>query len=612
MMKHLSSLALWLVACFFATSAIAGVESNESDFLEADQAFVLDVSALKGDALTVNFKIAPGYYLYKQRIHAQSGVPEATITRASFPEAQVKNDPNFGRVEIYHDQLQIGYQIKFSAHAPVSAPISLTYQGCSEKGLCYPPITKTIPLANPASEAAGESAKVATASENAVINSAEDVPKDEVSVLLHDGGFFLVIAGFFGFGLLLSLTPCVFPMIPILSTIILGQGSQSSRISSFNLSLAYTMGMALSYTVAGIAAGLTGNLISQALQTPAVIYSSAAVFSLLSLSMCGLYEMKLPGFIESRVLSRTQQMQGGKFLSVFIMGALSALVVSPCVAAPLAGALIYIGQTHDVVLGGVALFFLSLGMGMPLLVIGASAGALLPRAGVWMVTVRNFFGVLMLAMAIWLISSQISVAVQMILWGVLLVVVAIYLGALDAVNTEQSKWPVFWKGMGVAMLFVGFAMFVGALSGGEHLLQPLSGFRPAMDALQADADKSGQLNFKKVRNVDELNHVVQSAAGQFVMLDFYADWCTACKEIEHLTFNHPEVKARLNKLLLVQVDVTQNTPQQQALLKQFRFFGPPGIAFYDPQGNELKLEKVTGFMNSEQFKQRLDHVLASR
>lgn len=602
MNKQICRFFIGLMACCWLTNTYANIENNADDFLDADQAFVVDVSAIQDSTLAVHFKIAPGYYLYKQRIHLQSDAKQVLEIQADFPEAQIKDDPNFGKMEIYHQALRIVYRLRLADDVSNNVPLTLTYQGCSEKGLCYPPVTKTLTP----SVANGKATSARTDGNAAV----QDAPTDEVSNLLHGGSFFLVIAGFFGFGLLLSLTPCVFPMIPILSSIIVGQGGQLSRMSSFNLSLAYTMGMALSYTIAGVVAGLTGNMISNALQTPAVIFSSAIVFLVLSLSMFGLYELKLPGFIESRVLNRTQQMQGGKWISVFVMGALSALVVSPCVAAPLAGALIYIGQTHDVVLGGVALFSLSLGMGMPLLVIGASAGALLPRAGVWMIVVRNFFGVLMIAMAIWLVSSQVAVSIQMLLWGVLLVVVAVYLGALDAVQERGSKWPIFWKGIGVSVLFMGFAMFIGALSGSESLLQPLSGLK-SMHASNAESVQKevAALPFKKVTSMDELNAAIQASAGRYVMLDFYADWCTACKEFEHMTFSQPDVKTRLQQLELIQVDVTQNTEQQLAMLKRFSFFGPPGIAFYDPEGHELAAHKIVGFMDADHFRLRLDQLL---
>ena len=598
-----ATLLAWLsVTAHAATDGL--VENNNEDFLAPEQAFMVDIRPLSQHQVQASFKVAPGYYLYKQRLHARAGSDQAAIVETALPPAQTKDDPNFGKSEIYHDRFSVAYGLKPSAIAPASLPFTIEYQGCSEQGLCYPPMRKTVQLHMADAIDRPLAGQVATSGNTAAVAEA---PKDEVGTLLQGGDFLLVIAGFFGFGLLLSLTPCVFPMIPILSSIIVGQNASASRMSSFYLSLAYTMGMALSYTIAGIVAGLSGNMISNALQTPAVMFSSAAVFALLSLSMFGLYELKLPAFIEFRVMDRAQKMQGGKLLSVFVMGALSALVVSPCVAAPLAGALIYIGQTHDVVLGAVALFCLSLGMGVPLLIIGASAGALLPRAGLWMVAVRNFFGVLMLAMAIWLMSAHIQIAVQMALWGTLLVVVAIYLGALDSVNTEKSKWPVFWKGIGVAVLFVGFSMFVGALSGRQSVLQPLSGFKSALSTIMTVPAES--LKFQKVSNQQELEAAVHAAAGKYVMLDFYADWCTACKELEHMTFSQPDVKKRLDQLQLIQVDVTHNTAQQLALLKQFSLFGPPGMAFYDPQGKELKAHKIVGFMDSDSFKQRLDMLM---
>lgn len=429
---------------------------------------------------------------------------------------------------------------------------------------------------------------------------------DQVNTLLKGGNLWLVVLGFFGFGLLLSLTPCVFPMIPILSGIIVGQGKQTSKMHSFNLSIAYTLGMAISYTLAGIAAGLSGHLISAALQNPWVLSSSAFVFVLLALSMFGFYELQLPSSMENGVLNFTNRFKGGKFFSVFVMGMLSALIVSPCVAAPLAGALLYIGQTHDVVLGGLALFFLSLGMGVPLLIVGASAGALLPRAGRWMEAVRNFFGVLMLGMAIWLISTIIPTPLEMLLWSALLIVSSVYLHALDALPATKTKWAMFWKGIGVIILLLGISLFFGAMSGSKDPLQPFSGIQ----ATNVAKDIEKGLEFKSIKNSAELDLAIKNAKGKYVMLDFYADWCASCKEYERLTFRDSSVKNRLSQFVLIQADVTQNTKQDLLLLKRFGLYGPPGIIFFDKDGNELIKHKVIGFQEATVFLQTLNQIIS--
>lgn len=576
-------------------------DSNSSEFLEPDQAFKLSLNAVDQQTLKANFTVAPGHYLYRQRISLKlKEGASADITDVSFPKGEIKQDPNFGESEVYHHDLEVLSKLKYQGAAPAKLEVLASYQGCSEKGLCYAPIQKTLEVIIPSASA--QEIKSADAVPAAAIESGSD---DEVNTLLKGGNLWLVVLGFFGFGLLLSLTPCVFPMIPILSGIIVGQGQQTSKMHSFNLSVAYTLGMAVSYTLAGIAAGLSGHLISAALQNPWVLGSSAFVFVLLALSMFGFYELQLPSAMESSVLNFTNRIKGGKFLSVFVMGILSALIVSPCVAAPLAGALLYIGQTHDVVLGGLALFFLSLGMGVPLLIVGASAGALLPRAGRWMEAVRNFFGVLMLAMAIWLISPVIAPAIQMLLWAILLVVSSVYLHALDALPPTKTKWSMFWKGVGVIVLMYGVSLFFGAISGGKNPLQPFSGLQSVAMAKEV----STGLEFKRVKSIADLDAALTQAQGKYVMLDFYADWCASCKEYERLTFRDANVRSRLSQVVLLQADVTQNGQEESALLKRFQLYGPPGIAFFDKTGKEVTSHKIVGYQDADKFMLALNKVI---
>jgi len=572
-------------------------EADDAEFLDPDQAFKLNLTAIDQNTLKAAFTVAPDYHLYRERISFKlkegSG---GEITETAFPKGEMIQDPNFGQMEVYKHDFEATAKLKFSGATPEKITVLASYQGCSEKGLCYPPIKKTIEISLPGSVQATDAK---SADGGSSVSSEAASGDDEVQSLLKGGKFWLVILGFFGFGLLLSLTPCVFPMIPILSGIIVGQGQHPTRMHAFNLSVAYTLGMAISYTIAGIAAGLSGHLISSALQNPWVLGSSAFVFVLLSLSMFGFYELQLPSAMESGVLNFTNRIKGGRFFGVFVMGILSALIVSPCVAAPLAGALIYIGQTHNVVLGGVALFSLSIGMGVPLLIVGASAGALLPRAGAWMEAVRNFFGVMMLAMAIWLVSPVIPVKVQMFMWAALLIVSSIYLHALDTLPAHHTKWNKFWKGVGVILLLTGVSMFLGAITGSTNPLQPLA----AMTSTVAEAKEapSASLTFKRIKTVQELDAQIAEAHGKSVMLDFYADWCTSCKEYEHITFADAKVKARLANAVLLQADVTQNTAEDAALLKRFKLFGPPGIIFFDMHGNEIEPAKVIGFQEPEKF-----------
>ena len=567
---------------------------DEDAFLPPDEAFKLSVSAQDAQTLRADFKIAPGHYLYRERVKFEIKTPAtSSVSSTELPKGEIKQDPNFGQTEVWHQSFNATIKLAHAAAIPAKISLLATYQGCSEKGLCYAPIKKTFEIGLPASTMAPVSTATSTTPPTAFVNGTSE--GDQVQSLLKGGMLWLIAVGFFGFGLLLSFTPCVFPMIPILSGIIVGR-EHPSKMHAFNLSVVYVMGMALSYTLAGIAAGLSGHLLSNALQNAWVLGASALIFVLLALSMFGFYELKLPSNFEDRMVGASNRLKGGRFVGVFIMGALSALIVSPCVAAPLAGALIYIGQTHDVLLGGVALFALSMGMGVPLLLVGASAGALLPKAGPWMSAVRNFFGVLMLGVAVWLIAPLIPVGVQLALWATLLIVSAIYLRALDSLPHEKSGWAKLWKGVGIITLVCGIALLVGALSGSKNPLQPLAGLQG-----NASAQQVAKLPFQRVKNLAEFETALKAAQGKPVMLDFYADWCVSCKEYEQFTFSDPRVQKQLQNAVLLQADVTQNSAEDAALLARFGLFGPPGILFFDKQGHEITPLKVVGYQDADKF-----------
>lgn len=578
--------------------------SNDDDFLPPEKAFQLTIEPQDAETVVAHFEIAPGHYLYRDRIHFTLPEGSPVVISPNLPQGDMKHDANFGDTVVYHHSFNAilrvaGYQ---AAQGPLA--IKATYQGCSEKGLCYAPIKHdyTINMLD-----AGAAAKTATTSNSASSDAANTSPDEnsQVASILKSGRWWLVVSVFFVAGLLLSLTPCVLPMIPILSSIIVGANASNAqtkttpnRAHSFNLSLTYTLGMAASYTLAGIAAGLSGQLFSNALQNPWVLGASALVFVLLALSMFGFYELALPSSLEEKLVNTSNRLKGGKMAAVFVMGALSALIVSPCVAAPLAAALLYISQTHQVVLGGVALFSLAMGMGVPLLLVGASAGAILPKTGAWMNAVRNTFGVVMLGMAIYIIGPLVPITVQMALWAPLLIIPAIFMHALDNLPPHANAWMKFFKGIGIILLLVGASLLIGALSGATSPFQPLA----MLNAQAATTNHSSpELRFERIKSNADLDARLADTQGKLVMLDFYADWCVACKEMERLTFTDARVQDALNHVTRLQVDVTQNTADDLALLKRFGLFGPPGIVFFDAHGQALAANKIIGFENADQF-----------
>ncbi len=593
------------------TKNLFSTDSAEDEFLSPDAAFGLDIAqsndlsnGQNNVKINANFKIAPGYYLYKERI--KFVLTPALEHEIKLPAGDIKDDPNFGKMEVYHYDFTGNIIVKNADKTPII--IKATYQGCSEKGLCYAPQHKTFtisPQSADSSDNTGGSKVPSNQNSGRSENNTNISDNDsQAANLLKSGKWWLIILGFFTAGLLLSFTPCVFPMIPILSSIIIGKNAHVTRLHAFNLSLAYTFGMCLTYTLAGIAAGLSGQMLSSALQTPWALGFGALVFVLLALSMFGFYELKLPNNLENGLMSVSRRIKGGKFFSDFLMGILSALIISPCVAAPLAGALLYISATNDVVLGGVALFSLSLGMGAPLLLIGASAGTLLPRVGSWMNAVRNLFGVLMIGVAVWLITPIIPVSLQLALWAALLIVPAIFMHALDPLPVDAKPALRFWKGIAIMLLVTGLTMLVGALSNAKSPLQPLSGLLAKNTSSQEQQHSS--LNFKRVKNLAELDTELKAAQGKLVMLDFYADWCVSCKELDQFTFSDKRVQTALKDTLLLQVDVTANSNDDKALLQRFNLFGPPGVLFFNEKAQEETHLKVVGYKNADDFLQTLN------
>jgi len=592
----------WIFALLMLWSCTA--RAGDDDLLEPEKAFRFSARMLDADQLEVRYEIAPGYYLYRDKFKFSTQPAVLSFSTSQLPPGTVKQDEFFGAVQIYRGDLHFVLPLAKGAAQADRIALKAVSQGCADLGVCYPPQEQTTEVTRVGFSPAGPGAGV-TQFLQPQSPAATRAPQSEDALIagLFKGGFWVLVASFFGFGLLLSLTPCVFPMIPILSGILVPHGEHLTHARGFALSLAYVIGMAITYALAGVAAGLLGTMLSAALQNSWVLAGFALVFVLLALSMFGLYELQLPTALQSRLATTTNKLHGGHFAGVFAMGVLSALIVGPCVAAPLAGALLYIGQSGDGLLGGSALFAMALGMGVPLLAVGASAGALLPKAGPWMETVKNFFGVVLMGVAIYLVSPLLPAVVNMLAWAALLIVCAVYLHALDPLPHGVPGYRKLFKGIGVIALLAGIAYIVGALSGSRDLLQPLSGLRGAA------APAPQQQRFQRIANTAQLDEAIRAAAGKPVMLDFYADWCVSCKEMERYTFSDGAVEARLAGMVNLQADVTDNLDEHKALLKRFGLFGPPGIVFFDRGGKEIGGLRVVGFQPADKFATTLDLVL---
>jgi len=575
-----------LAACSPAAAQLFG---KSQELLEPEKAFRFSARALDG-AVEVQFAIADGYYLYRDKFRfAAGGNPSVRLGTPELPAGARHRDEFFGEVETYRKQVRI----RIAAEGEGRFDLKVTSQGCADIGVCYVPMESQASLllvAAPAGSTPGFSQaprQIDARPRLSIFASDVDIAR------LFEGNFVLVLAGFLFLGLLLTFTPCVLPMIPILSAIIAGEGRNLNKWRGLTLSLTYVLGMAIAYAVAGIAAAYSGSLLAAALQNAWILGAFAGVFVILALSMFGFYELRLPGFVHHHLHSAHKRLRGGQIASVAAMGVLSAVIVSPCVAAPLAGALLYISQTRDVALGGAALFAMALGMGVPLVAVGVSEGALLPKAGAWMESVRKFFGVLLIAVAIWIVSPVVPPMAQMLAWGAFFIGSAMFLRALDPLPESVSGWWRLWKGVGIVALVAGIAFVVGAFSGAQDVVRPLS-------AISRSAPSATPLPWIRVASLTELEGKLK-APGKTVMLDFYADWCVSCKEMEAFTFSDPDVRAQLDRMLLLQVDVTANSAADKALLKRFSLFGPPGIIFFDPQGREIKGLRVIGYQGPDRF-----------
>ena len=610
-----SSLALLLITLAYLPVAVA-VEftslgdrwlEDEPEFLPVDQAFVLSTDVAGDGALLVRWEMPDGYYLYRHRFafdtRTNATVADAAVAlgEPEIPPGKKKIDEWFGEVEVYYHQAQARVPVASGAG---TVEVGISYQGCADMGLCYPPETKWVAMDLGAS--AGGSSVGNAAGSAAALETSEQA----LASMLRDGSLLTSLLLFFVGGIGLAFTPCVLPMVPILSSIIVGESDSITRLRALWLSITYVLGMALTYALIGTLVGLFGASMNlqAALQSPPVLVFFALVFVVLAFSMFGFYELQLPLRWHSGLNSLGQKLGGGKLLSVFVMGSLSSLVVSPCVSAPLAGALIYISSTGDAILGGGALLALGLGMGVPLVIIGASGGHLLPRAGAWMNAVKAVFGVLLLAVAIWLLERVVAPGLTLVLWAALAMGAGVYLGALDF--SARQGWGQLWKATGAFSFIYGVLLLIGAASGAVDPLQPLQRIAGVGQG-QGGETQTTQLRWQAVDNLAELAANLESASaqGQPVVLDLYADWCISCKVMERSVFPQPHVASRLAEFRMLRVDVTDNTADHQALLQRFGLFGPPSLLFFAPDGRELTEVRIQGDVDADRLAAHLEAIL---
>lgn len=575
----------------------------QTELLPPEQAFQFFATVDTDGRVHANWSIADGYFLYRNKLSLSlQAASQAQLGELPLPKGEAHHDEEFGDVEVYRHELMLEVPVQRRASGAGEVVLTAKFQGCADRGVCYPPMQKQINLTLPELRQLPTTSAVSQPKQDAAVSE-----QDRIVASLKQDSLALTLLSFFGFGLLLAHTPCVFPMIPILSGIIVGHGDRLGSRKAFLLSASFVLASALMYTIFGILAALFGSNLQAVFQQPWVIGIFSALFVLLSLSMFGFFDLQLPAALQSKLHHSSDQHRDGSYWGAAIMGAFSSLIVGPCVAAPLAAALIYIGQTGDVWLGGSALFLMGLGMGVPLLLIGASAGKLLPKSGVWMNSTKAVFGVIMLAVAVWMLSRIVPVEVTMFLTAMLLIIPAIYLNALEPLPQPVSGWKKLWKGIGLMMLALGILQLIGLGAGGTNPLQPLAGLAVAG---AGKGEKASGLKFKRVISIAELDDQLRQAQakGQWVMLDFYADWCISCKEMETYTFTDAQVQEKLRHFVVLQADVTANNAEDKALLKRFNLFGPPGIIFFAPDGQERTTQRVIGFQDANTFVKSLSQL----
>ncbi len=583
---------------------------TDDEIPHSDQAFILSARLDANNVVQTNILLADNIYLYRDQIQVALVEGDGHALGAiSVPRGEKKNDEFLGPTEVIYDQVNVSIPLISKANASNKLILSYGYQGCLEGRICYPPITKYLTinagegLILIADENTGSGSILPTVDTPAAGAAQSSVPEqDQFAQLLKDESLLLIVSLFFLAGIGLTFTPCVFPMIPILSSIIAGQGSTITTRKAFALSLVYVLSMAATYAVAGAIVGYYGAEFNIQIwfQDPIILSIFAAVFVLLSLSMFGFYELQMPGAIQSRLTAISHSQKGGTLIGVALMGMFSSIIVGPCITAPLVGALIFISNTQDWQLGGLALFALGLGMGVPLLLIGTSAGKLLPRAGGWMDSVKAVFGVVLLGVAIWLLERILPVNLTMLLIAALLIASAIYMGALDTLSETATGWRRLFKSLGLLILIYGIAYLIGAAAGSNDLIQPLRG----LTATSGNSQHAQQrVIFRQIKGQQGLQRALDDSTRQQrgTMLDFYADWCISCKEMEKYAFTNAKVLSALKDIATLQADVTDNDRVDTDLMDSLGIYGPPAILFFDSSGQEMRSRRVVGEMSGEQF-----------
>ena len=570
--------------------------SSPEGILPAEEAFLFDALAVDPGRLLVRFTARPDYYLYREQFDFRVLDDDIDVVQVLSPTGEPMVDEFFGETEVYFGEVEISLELSRPAGPARSVTLEADFQGCWEGGICYPPMNRSLTVDLPAADVPVRVADVPPG------------PAQEVAVAEQDrlaaalaGRPVLALTLFLVAGLLLAFTPCVFPMVPILSGLIAGEGDRMTTARAFRLSLVYVLAMALVYTAFGVVAGLFGQNLQALFQHPVVLSGFAGLFVLLSLAMFGFYELQLPASWQTKLNQWSNRAEGGTLMGAAIMGALSALIVGPCVAPALMGALIYIGQTGDAVLGGAALFAMAIGMGIPLVIWGTSAGKLLPRAGGWMNAVKAVFGVGLLALAIWMLERVVPPAATMFMWGALAIASGVYLGALSRLEQPVSGWRKLWQALGVILLVLGIMQLIGAASGGRDWMRPLGHLVGGAATVPA-----AEVSFRQVQTLDELQGAI-AASTRPVFLDFYADWCVDCVRMERRTFPDPEVARRMAEFTLIKVDVTAYNSDHQEILSHFGLIGPPAYLFF-VDGEELKQHRTFGFLNPSRFSTLLDEV----